>query len=170
MTRSTMNRRQLSAVSVASLSLLLSMGCGGSPEGEPASLDTQAFPFTAYLNGIACDTSQSLGSTMTPPAVGSNYVDTYWVYPACSAVNSRRWVTFEVNMIACGSADGTGCPKFEVLDSTGAVVKTYTSSSATQYVRIPAPTPDAIFGIRFTQPSWLPSSSATSVKFNVTST
>lgn len=164
-----MNRRQLSTVSVASLSLLLSMGCGGSPEGEPRDLDTQASAFTAYPYGLACDTIQPFTSTMTPPAVGSNYVDTYWISPACSAVNGRRYVTVEVSMIACWSADGTGCPKFEVLDSSGAVVKSYTSSSATQYVRIPAPTPDAIFGIRFTQPTALPSSSATSAKLNITS-
>ena len=41
----------------------------------------------------------------------------------------------------------------EVLDFTGAVLKTYTSTSANQYVRVPAPTPGAIFGIRFTQPT-----------------
>ncbi|HYO67089.1 MAG TPA: hypothetical protein VEU33_13520 [Archangium sp.] len=165
-----MNHRQLSAVSVASLSLLLSMGCGGSPEGEPANLNTEASALTAYQYGLACDTLQTFTSTMSPPAVGSNYVDTHYIYPVCNAVNGRRWVTVEVTMIACGSVDGTGCPKFEVLDSTGAVVKTYTSSSATQYVRITAPTTDAGFGIRFTQPTWLPSSSATSAKINVTST
>lgn len=164
-----MNRRQLSTVSVASLSLLLSMGCGGSLEGEPRDLDTQGSPLTAHQYGLACDTIQPFKSTMVPPAVGSNYVDTHWIYPACNAVNSRRYVTVEVTMIACWSADGTGCPKFEVLDSSGAVVKTYTSSNATQYVRVSAPTPDARFGIRFTQPAALPSSSATSANINITS-
>jgi hypothetical protein len=163
-----MNRRQLSAVSVASLSLLLSMGCGGSPESEPTNLDTQGIPLTAELYGLACDTIQPLKSTRYPPAVGSNYVDTYWIYPGCNPVNGGWWVTFEVTMVACWSGDGTSCPKFEVLDGTGAVLKTYTSSSATDYVRISAPTPDTIFGIRFTQPTWLPSTSATSVKFNIT--
>jgi hypothetical protein len=164
-----MNRRQLSAISVASLSMLLSVGCGGSQEGESQDLDTQASAFTAYPYGLACDTLQTLKSTMTPPAVGSNYVDTYWITPACSAVNGRRYVTVEVSMVACWSDNGTGCPKFEVLDSTGAVVKSYTSSSATQYVRVPAPTTDAVVGIRFTQPTWLPSSSATTATFNITS-
>jgi hypothetical protein len=163
-----MTRRQLSAVSVASLSLLLSMGCGGAPEGEPANLDTQNAPLTTYQYGLACDTLQPFTSTRYPPAVGSNYVDTHWIYPFCNAVNGRRYVAVEVTMIACWSEDGTGCPKFEVLDSTGAVVKTYTSASATEYVLITAPTPDAGFGIRFTQPTWLPSSSATSAKINIT--
>ncbi|WNG18859.1 hypothetical protein [Cystobacter fuscus] len=164
-----MNHRLSIAAVVTSFSLLLSVGCGEAMEEAPREPATQDSALTAYHNGLACDTVQPFTSSMVPPAVGSNYVDTHWIYPACGAVNGRRYVGVEVFMVACGTMDGTGCPKFEVLDASGAVLKTYTSSSANQYVRVSAPTSDAIFGIRFTQPTWLPASSATSANINVAS-